>query len=371
VVIPAPLHLPVPSLEPIGILGLVLTFALARLLRPALPEPAPPGIADAATARALVGRSPRTYAHLAWRGDNAFPCSANATACIMYAVGGRSWVALGDPVGPAGAGPARLWHYRELGDRHGGWTVFDEVRADHLHGDVDLGFTLLTLGEEARVPLAAFSLEGGARRGLRRCHARLARAGCAVAVLPRAAVAPLLPELQAIADAWLAQKHTREQGCSVGCCDDAYLHRCPVGIVRWQGKLTAVVNILLGADQEARSPDLLRHRPEAPDGVMAYRCTQLLRWGTGEGHRWCSRGMAPLAGREARPLAPRRNHLAALVVRHGEHGDNCRGVRPFTAPCDPAGEPKDLASSRALALPRILANIAALTSSGLTGAVAK
>jgi phosphatidylglycerol lysyltransferase len=133
----------------------------------------------------------------------------------------------------------------------------------------------------------------------------------------------------------------------------------------------AFVNILLGADKEELSPDLMRHRPEAPDGIMEYLFTQLMRWGKGEGYRWFSLGMAPLAGLEARPLAPRWNRLASLVFRHAEHFYNFRGLRQFKEQFDPAWEPKYLASSSALALPRILANIAALTSRDLKGVVAK
>jgi phosphatidylglycerol lysyltransferase len=221
------------------------------------------------------------------------------------------------------------------------------------------------------VPLAAFSLEGGARRGLRRDHARLERAGCSFAVLPPEEVPPVLPELKAVSDAWLAEKHTREKGFSVGFFDEGYLRRFPVGIVRREGKLLAFVNILLGADKHELSLDLMRHRPEAPHGIMAYLFTELMLWGKREGYRWFSLGMAPLAGLESRPLAPRWNHLAGLVFHHGEHFYNFQGLRQFKEQFDPTWEPKYLASSSGLALPRILASIASLTSRGLRGAIAK
>jgi phosphatidylglycerol lysyltransferase len=81
--------------------------------------------------------------------------------------------------------------------------------------------------------------------------------------------------------------------------------------------------------------------------------------------------MAPLAGLEDRPLAPRWNRLAGLVFRHGEHFYNFQGLRQFKAKFDPAWGPNYLASSSALALPRILANTISLTSRGLKGAIAE
>jgi phosphatidylglycerol lysyltransferase len=355
----------------VGATAAALAFALARLLRPTSPAPALPVIADVEKARTIVEQSRLTYANLALLGDKTFLYSDNGTAFIMYGIEGWSWVALGDPVGPEGELPDLIWRYRELCDRHDGWTVFYEVRADHLHFYVDLGLTLLKLGEEARVSLATFSLEGGARRGLRRYHSRLEQAGCSFAVLPREEVLPLLPELKAISDAWLAEKHTREKGFSVGFFDEGYLQRFPIGIVRREGKLMAFANILLGADKHELSPDLMRHLPEAPHGVMEYLFTQLVLWGKREGYRWFNLGMAPLAGLEARPLAPRWNHLAGLVFRHGEHFYNFQGLRQFKEKFDPEWEPRYLASSSGLALTRILANVAVLTSRGLKGAIAK
>jgi phosphatidylglycerol lysyltransferase len=141
--------------------------------------------------------------------------------------------------------------------------------------------------------------------------------------------------------------------------------------VRWQGKIVAFVNILLGADKHELSLDLMRHLPEAPHGIMEYLFTQLMLWGKREGYRWFSLGMAPLAGLEARPLAPLWNRLAGLVFRHGEHFYNFQGLRQFKEKFDPEWEPRYLAASSGLALPRILANIAALTSRGLKGVIAK
>ena len=82
-------------------------------------------------------------------------------------------------------------------------------------------------------------------------------------------------------------------------------------------------------------------------------------------------GMAPLAGLEDRPLAPLWNRLAGQVFRHGEHFYNFQGLRQFKEKFDPEWEPKYLASSSGLALPRILANILSLTSRGLKGTIAK
>jgi phosphatidylglycerol lysyltransferase len=119
------------------------------------------------------------------------------------------------------------------------------------------------------------------------------------------------------------------------------------------------------------SVDLMRHAPDAPHGVMEYLFAELMLWGKAQGYRAFSFGMAPLSGLEDRTLAPLWNRAGAFLFRHGEHFYNFRGLRQYKAKFDPVWEPRYLASPGGLALPRILANVAALVSGGLSGVIAK
>ena len=77
---------------------------------------------------------------------------------------------------------------------------------------LDLGLSLLKLGEHARVRLTTFSLEGKSHKPLRNVCNRLEKEGCTLAVIPTTEVAGLMPELKVISDAWLAEKkHARER----------------------------------------------------------------------------------------------------------------------------------------------------------------
>ena len=151
----------------VGVVVLGLFFAAARLLRPAAPQSIDSGRQEIEKAYTIVGNSVVVSANLALLGDKRLLFSPQGDAFIMYAVEGRSWIAMGDPVGPDFRWPELIWKFRELSDRYGGRTVFYEVGPEHLHLYLDLGLSLLKLGEEARVPLTTFSLEGSARKGLR------------------------------------------------------------------------------------------------------------------------------------------------------------------------------------------------------------
>ena len=357
-------------------LVLLVAAGLARLMRPAAARPPRPTAEDLTRAQALVATWPRTYAHLALLGDKALlfrgDPSGAPRALLMYGVEGRSWVALGDPIGRAEDARELAWRFRELSDRHGGWTVFYEVGPENLPLYLDLGLSLLKLGEEARVPLASFGLEGGARKGLRQTHRRAAQHGATFAIVPANEVPALIPRLRTISDAWLDEKNTREKGFSLGFFDPAYLARGPLAVARRDGEIVAFANVLLGGGGEELSIDLMRYLPgSAPPGVMDYLFLELMLWGRGAGYRWFSLGMAPFSGFDVRTLAPLWSRAGAFLFRQGEHFYNFRGVRQYKEKFDPVWEPRYLASPGGLALPRILTNVAALVSGGIAGVVAK
>src|SRR5262249_58317004 len=83
-----------------GAMGLLGIFGAWRLLRPATAEPPPPTTDDLDRVATIVARSAHASAYLALLGDKSFLFDAERTGFLMYAIEGRSWVALGDPIGP-------------------------------------------------------------------------------------------------------------------------------------------------------------------------------------------------------------------------------------------------------------------------------
>lgn len=355
----------------VGVVTVALFFAVLKLLRPVFSKPSLPRAIDLEIVHAIVKSSKNTYANFALLGDKLFLLSERRNAFIMYAINGRSCVALGDPVGPEEEMPELIWKFREMCDRHDGWTVLYEVARRNLHIYIDVGLTLLKLGEEALVPLTTFSLEGSTRKGLRHTYNRIEKEGYTFELIPTTTIPSLLPELKIISDAWLLKKNVREKGFSIGFFNTEYLKHYPAGIVRKNGKIIAFVNIWQGAEKEELSADLMRYLPDAPNGVMEYLFIQLMRWGKQEGYKWFNMGMAPLSGLEEYALAPLWNRLGALVFRHGEHFYNFQGLRRYKEKFDPEWEPKYLASPGGLKLPRILTNIALLISGDHKGVVIK
>ncbi len=354
-----------------GVLGVLIVFAILRLLRPARPVMQGPSAADLDTAHVIASEYPEAAAQLAFIGDKHFYFNETRTGFIMYGVHGRSWVALGDPVAPAPEAAALIRGFIQLADSNGGWAVFYKVRPTLLYLYLDHGLNVVKLGEEARVPLDDFSLEGSNRRNLRRVWRKMVDDGCSFEMVPAERVAPLVEELRAVSDEWIETKHAREKGFSLGFYSDEYITRYPVAVVRKQGRIIAFANAWISGRKEEVEADLMRHTADAPPGIMRYVLVEMMLWARSEGFRWFNLGMASLSGLSVHTGAPIWNQLAVAVRGAGERFYNFQGIREFKQWFYPEWEPLFLVGPGGAARPIILANIAALVSGGLQGVVKK
>ncbi len=347
-----------------------LLFALASLIRPVRLRRELPGEAELALARPLIKQFPSAQAHLALMGDKTLLFDPTHKAFVMYGIEGRSWVTMGDPVGvDEDARRELVWTFLEQCERAGGWPVFYQVCPADLDLYLEVGMNLLKIGEEARVRLDAFNLDGKSRKVLRNTINKLTREGLRMEIVSADAVTSLLPRLQEVSDAWLSGKRVREKRFSLGAFDPHYLVRTPMALV-WQGdQLVAFANLFLNETREEASVDLMRHLPDGPSGIMDYLFVELMQWARGEGYQWFNLGMAPLAGLQNRRQAPLWNRFGALVFGRGERFYNFRGLQHYKNKFDPEWEPRYMAVPGGIALPMILANVASLICGGLSGVV--
>ena len=355
----------------VGILVVVVFVAALRLMRSARPRYAPTSEGDMRSVREVVLKSPDTFAHLAMLRDKSFLVSQDGAGFLMYGVAGRSWVCMGDPVGPEPAREELAWRFREMVDLYAGWTAFYQAGKANLPLYLDLGLAIVKIGEEARVPLAGFSLAGQARKGLRYTRNMVEKEGCVFELSPASATPALLPELRAVSDAWLGSKHAREKKFSLGFFSEEYLSDCAMALVRREGRIVAFANLWECQGREELSVDLMRYSPEAPTSVMEYLYIMLMLWGREQGCQWFNLGMAPFSGLDRHFLAPTWTRLGGMLYSYGGTLYNFQGLRRFKDKFDPVWESKYLACPGGTVPPRVLANIATLVSGGMRGVIVK
>src|ERR1700734_3250758 len=291
-------------------------YGLWRVLRPAPPRFSAPKREDLERVAELIDKGEDTTANLALLGDKNLLFNKDRTACIMFQTSGNSWEAMGDPIGPPELGEDLAWEFLEDCDGMAVSPVFYQVTPERLPLYVDLGLTLSKLGEEARVPLESFSLEGAARADLRQAHRRACRDGATFEMIGRGSVGATLPELRAVSDAWLVAKNATEKRFSLGFFDERYIAHFDVGVVRHQGAVVAFANLWRGGSTEL-SVDLMRYNDLAPKGVVDYMLIECMLWGRAQGFHWFNLGMAPLSGLEEHALAPTWHKLGRIVQRYG------------------------------------------------------
>jgi len=350
---------------------LAAAYLAMNLMQAARPEPGVASESDISGARPLIQNCEQAIANAALSGDKRLLFSNSRDTFMMYQIHGRSWVALGDPIGTPEGQEEVVWRFRELSDRHGGWAVFYQVSADCLPLYVDLGLAVMKLGEEARVHLPDFSLEGSARAELRTQRRRAERDGAKFEVVQQDALPALLPKLRSISDAWLNDNAVAEKSFSVGSFSEDYISNFPVAIVRVEGEPVAFASLWTAGTGEEIAVDLMRFGPDAPRGAMDFLFVELLLWGQAQGYRWLNLGMAPLAGLEKHPLAPAWHRVGNIVFRYGEYFYNFDGLRRYKAKSNPVWESKYLASPGGLALPRVLLDVSVLISGGVKELFAK
>jgi len=338
---------------------LLACAAFARLLggsaRPFI-EPPP----DRAAIDRALSAAARADAMLAFTGDKRFLTARGGDAFIMYQVKGSTWAAMGDPVGPASAWPELLWRVRALAHAAQGRLLLYQISPVALPFAIELGLQIFKYGEEAIVDLPSFTLEGPRARPLRHAVRRSAREGARFEIVPAAETAPLLPELRAVSEEWLAAKGHGEKRFSLGRFDEAYLSRFDLALVRRDGRIAAFANLWATASREELSVDLMRHRDSAPYGTMDFLFARLMEWGRDQGYARFSLGLAPLSGIEARPLSPAWAKIAALLFRHGERFYGFRGLRAYKEKFAPSWEPRYVAGPGGLSAMRAMADLRAL-----------
>lgn len=341
----------------IAIAALTLDMLVNKPLKTRQPvQPVPPEVP------AILARWPEAAAQVALSGDKQFLLAPEADAFLMYAVAGRSWIALGGPVGRPAAAEALVWRFVEKADRAGGRAAFYNVGPEAVPQLLDLGQSIVKIGEAAVVDLAGFSLDGPERKALRYARSRASRDGLGFAILPAGQVGAELAALKEVSDAWLATRQGREKGFSIGAFDAAYLSRFDIATYRHEGRIVAFANLLRGGGKAEMALDLMRFLPGQSPVLMEAFLTDCLIAARAEGYARFNLGGAPLSGLSAHRLAPVWTRIGTAIYRYGDEFYSFEGLRAFKEKFGPGWSPRYLTCPGGLSVARVLIDVALLIS---------
>ncbi len=196
------------------------------------------GPEDLDRARLVIAKSDLTVCNAALTGDKRLLFNDSGDSFVMYQIAGRSWIALGDPVGRTPAAEELVWRFpRDVRPGMAARPSSTRPAATACPCTSTSGWPHSRSAKKPRVPLAEFSLEGSARADLRQAHRRAERDGATFEVLAPEQVIELIPVLEKISNSWLASKSTGEKRFSVGAFSAGYLCNFPHGAGAQRGAI--------------------------------------------------------------------------------------------------------------------------------------
>lgn len=288
---------------------------------------------------------------------------------VMYGKSGKSYVAMGDPVGNKEKAAESIWKFYELCRKNSKQAIFYEISKNYLNYYLDVELHFLKIGEEGIIDLKEFTLNIPQRRGIRYTNNKLGKEGIEFEVIPKEKVVEYLPRLKEISDEWLKSKKAKEKGFSLGYFNEDYLKNFPVAILKKDGEITAFANIFTTASKKSAAIDLIRYTNSCISGTMEYLFIKIILWAQSEGYESFSLGMVPLSGIENREAAPVWNKVGLFIFKNGESFYNFQGLKLFKNKFYPQWEPRYIAYSGMFSLPKVLKDVTVLIAGGVRGLI--
>lgn len=164
----------------------------------------------------------------------------------------------------------------------------------------------------------------------------------------------LLKQLREISDEWLRLPGRHEREFSLGRFDPAYLRSTPVATAEDAGgRALAFVNIVPSYHSGEATIDLMRHRPDAPNGVMDFLFVKLLLRDRDDGYARFNFGLAPMSGFQEREEASATERAVHQFFQRLTFLFSFGGLKSYKAKFASRWEPRYVIYRHALDLPRL------------------
>jgi phosphatidylglycerol lysyltransferase len=310
---------------------------------------------ERALAEAIVrkhGRAALDY-FKCWH-DKSYFFSETGRSFLAYKVGGRHAMALGDPVGPEEEIEEIVRGFEEECKENDWRVAFYQTLPYFLPVYRKLGFRKLKIGDDAIVDLTEFSLEGKRSKKLRTTLNQMEKQGVRLVKHEPPVAEETIAEARAVSDSWLGIPGRRERTFTLGLFEERYVQRTPLyAAVDAAGRMLAFVNEIPSPKAGEATLDLMRHRQDAPPGVMDYVFTKVLLDRKERGFRQFNFGMAPMSGFQEREESTIEERAVHNFMQRLNFLFNYQGLRYYKAKFATRWEPRYLVYRNVLTLPSV------------------
>ncbi len=231
--------------------------------------------------------------------DKAYFFNADHNGFIAYKAASGFAVALGEPVCEDNQAIIRnmVEEFERFCLDNGLKAAYYKIAEERLPLFQSLGKKALPLGQEARLHLPTFSLEGKDRKSLRNVLNALVKKGYAPVLHPAPIKDGLLQKLKYVSDEWLKSTERNEILFSSGMFDWEELKAQDIiTIENGDEKVVAFLNIIPDYALAEGTYDLIRKTADAPAGVMDALIVALISELQKQDKQYLNMGIAAMSG---------------------------------------------------------------------------
>jgi phosphatidylglycerol lysyltransferase len=340
------------SLYLISVTGLL--YALYALFRPVIYQlrTLPKERTEAGEIVARHGRSSMEYFKL-WP-DKSYYFSPSGKSFLAYGVGANFALVLADPVGPEDEIGGIISGFGEYCREHDWRLAFHQTLPDFLPVYQELGFRRLKIGDEGVVDLAEFSLEGKRNKHLRHYANQFDKLGFRAEVCEPPVPDDVFAAVRGVSDEWLGIPGRKERGFTQGVFRAGYVRETPLFTVAdGNGRIQAFANIIPSFRPGETTIDLMRHRADAPPGVMDYLFLELFSRQKQRGFTRFNLGMAPMSGFAEKEEASVEERAVHSFLRRLDFLFSYQGLLNYKKKFATSWEPRYVVYRNVLDLPRL------------------
>jgi phosphatidylglycerol lysyltransferase len=289
---------------------------------------------------------------------------------LGYRVINRVAIVAGDPVGPLPSIPGAIRRFVDLCRTNDWIPVFYETAARHLTDYQACGLRAFKVGEEAVIPLASFSLQGGKVAKLRQNINKVEREVPDLMITEYRRGEETDPEideqLEEISEEWLARKRGGELGFNLGVFSvNELADKRTILAVRDDGRIQAFVTWLPYRAGRALVLDAMRRRSASHFGVMDALIVRSALMFKAEGLEAVSLATAPLANVDDTGAATPYDKGVRLIFEHFSAFYGYERLLQFKRKFNPTWEGRYLVFPRPDQLPRIAYALVAVHTGGI------
>lgn len=286
--------------------------------------------------------------------DKSFFFSPLRRSFVAYRVGGHFALALADPVGPDEEIESTISDFTSFCAENDWGVAFHQTLPDFLPVYEKLGFRKLKVGDDAITDLASFSLDGKERKGLRHVVNKLEDSGIHFEWYDAPLSDEIVSSLRDVSDGWLQIAGRRERQFTLGTFSEAYIRATPVAAVLDRaGTIQAFANQIPSFAKGEATIDLMRHRVEAPTGVMDYLFVKLFLTLKARTFTRFNLGMAPMSGFQENEQASVEEKAIHAFFQRLNFLFSYRGLRRYKAKFADSWEPRYTVYRSPIDLPRM------------------